>query len=143
MPNTVKLELNGKEHELFFSCAAMNRIADRCDGDLNNISKKLDDMKEAQAMAFMCGILADLANGAVIKHNCDVILGLESGEKKPEYPEDYFAAVVSVADSEKITSAIFEAMGLGSEFNIPDNVKVEEKDIDLAEIEAEKESKKF
>lgn len=142
MSNIVTLELHERKYELFFSCKAMNAIADRCGGDLKNISAIMSNMTEAKSVAFICGMLSDLANGAVVKHNCDIALGLATGDKKPEYTEEYFVATVGVEDFEKVTAAVFEAMGLGSEFTLPDDVKVEEEDIDLAEIEAEKQKSK-
>ena len=138
-----KITLNGREIELLFSVKATIAISERCDGDIANISEIMEKNTTNQNLELMCGILCDLANGAVTAHNANITLGLEEGEKRPEFPVEYFIAVVTADDFSKVTEAALETMGIGSEFTVPDNVKTEEKDIDLAEIEAEKnESKK-
>ena len=65
-------------------------------------------------------------------------MGLASGEKKNFFPDGFFLANASAKDLNDFTGAVLDTMGLGSEYTIPENVKVEEKDIDLIEIEAEK-----
>lgn len=138
-----KISLNGKEIELYYNVKATIGIAERCGGDTGNLSKVLEKCTAGESLALICGILDDLANGAVAKHNCDISMGLTKGEKKNFYPDGFFITNASVNDLNDFTEAMLETMGIGSEFTIPDNVKVEEKDIDLIEIEAEKnESKK-
>lgn len=138
-----KTTLGGREIELLFSVKATIAISERCDGDIANLSEIMAKNTMNQNLELICGILCDLANGAIIAHNANITLGLEEGEKRPEYPVEYFIAVVTASDFNRVTEAALETMGMGSEFTVPDNVKTEEKDIDLAEIEAEKnESKK-
>ena len=138
-----KITLNGREVELYFNVKATIDISERCGGDIANLSDIMKTNTTNQNLELMCGILCDLANGAVTAHNANITLGLEGGEKRPEVPVEYFIAVVTADDFNKVTEVALETMGLGSEFTVPDNVKTEEKDIDLAEIEAEKnESKK-
>lgn len=138
-----KITLNGKEIELYFNVKASMEIAERCGGDIGNLSDILKEKNETQSLEFICNILCDLANGAVAKRNCDIAMGLADGEKQQFYPVEFFTVNVSITELSDVMNAVFETMGLGSEFTVPDNVKTEEKDIDLAEIEAEKnESKK-
>ena len=138
-----KITLNGREIELLFNVKATIDISERCGGDIANLSDSLKANTLSKNMELICSILCDLANGAVTAHNANITLGLEDGEKKPAYPVDYFLAEVTSDNFNYITEAVLATMGLGSEFTVPDSVKTEEKDIDLAEIEAEKnESKK-
>lgn len=138
-----KITLAGREIELLYNVKATIDIAERCGGDLENISDIMKNNNLSKNMELICGILCDLANGAITAHNANITLGLEEGEKKSEYPAEYFLAFVTADNFNSVSAAALETMGLGSEFTVPDNVKTEEKDIDLAEIEAEKnESKK-
>ena len=138
-----KITLNGREIELYFNVKATIDISERCGGDIANLSDIMETNTPAKNLEFICCILCDLANGAVAVHNSNIDFGLEEGKPKPKFTEDYFLAFATAKDLDRFTEAIFKTMGMGSEFTVPDNVKIEEKDIDLAEIEAEKnESKK-
>lgn len=138
-----KITLNGREIELYFNVKATIDISERCGGDIANLSDIMKTNTTGKNLEFICGILCDLANGAVAVHNANIAFGLEEGKPKPKFTEDYFLAFATAKDLDRFTEAIFDTMGMGSEFTVPDNVKTEEKDIDLAEIEAEKnESKK-
>lgn len=133
-----KITLNGKDVELYYNVKATIAITERCGGDIGNLSNILESGTVGTTLELICGILDDLANGAVAKHNCDVVMGLASGEKKDFFPNGFFLANASAKDLNDFTGAVLDTMGLGSEYTIPENVKVEEKDIDLIEIEAEK-----
>lgn len=139
--------VDGREHELFFSTWALLHISERVGGDINDLGKWLGgDSDEkggagkntAETLSRFSVILADLANGAVIKNNADIALGLEQGDKKPLYPDDYFINVLNVSDILTYREEIFAAMNLGTEFEVPEGVEVQEKDHDLAEMEREK-----
>ena len=139
MSRSKVIEIDGKEIELFFSTWALMHISERVGGDINTIGKWLDDGKgTAGTLERFSYILADLANGAVIKHNADIALGLEQGDKKPLFPDDYFINILNVSDILTYKKEIFEALNMGTDYEIPDDVELEEKDPDLAEIEREK-----
>ncbi len=137
-----KVIISGREIELCFNNKAMFDIAKRCNGDINNISDMIKGGTDAQGLELICGILADLANGAVVKHNCEIAMGIGNGEKRNPIPEDTFVALVQPTELNDMLLIAFEEMGMGSTFEMPENVKVEEKDIDLAELEAEKNKSK-
>ena len=138
-----KITLGGREIELYFNVKASMSIGERCGGDIANLADAFKDKNENQSLELICGVLCDLANGAVAKKNCNIAMGLEDGEKQPFYPEEFFLVNASVDKLASAFKVAFDTMGMGSEFTVPDNVKTEEKVIDLAEIEAEKnESKK-
>lgn len=132
------VEIDGHKYELFFSIYAMRKISDRC-GDIGNISEWLDISKAStsEILERVSLIMTDLANGAVIKRNADISMGLESGEQKPLFPDDYFVNCISAADMMKCKNEIFSALNMGAEYEIPEGVTVKEKDPDLAEIERE------
>lgn len=144
------IEVDGKKYELFFSTRTLIKISERVGGDLNNLGNwiggsdtntengKGNGGSTAEMLKRFSFILADLANGAVIKHNTDIALGLEQGEKKPLYPDDYFIDILNVSDILTYRGEIFEALNLGTDYEIPEGVELTEKDPDLAELEREK-----
>ena len=141
------IEVDGRKHELFFSTWALLHISERVGGDINDLGKWLSGdpdesgnygINTAEALSRFSVILADLANGAVIKHNADIDLGLEQGDKKPLYPDDYFINILNVSDILTYREEIFAAMNMGTNYEIPEGVEVQEKDPDLLEIEREK-----
>lgn len=139
MSRSKVIEIDEKKIELFFSTWALMHISERVGGDINTIGKWLDDGKgTAGTLERFSYILADLANGAVIKHNADISLGLEQGDKKPLFPDDYFINILNVSDILTYRKEIFGALNLGSDYEVPDGVELTEKDPDLAEIEREK-----
>lgn len=77
-----------------------------------------------------------LANGAVAKKNCDISLGLSAGEKMQEF----FEVNLDFSKGAELVDMLFTVINGGSQYTIPDNVQTVEKDIDLKEIEAEKEA---
>ncbi len=133
------IEIDGKKIELFFSTWAFMHMSERIGGDISGLGEWLNSGgNTAETLARFSYILADLANGAVIKHNADISLGLEQGDKKPLFPEDYFISVLNVSDILTYRGEIFAALNLGSDYEIPEGVELTEKDPDLAEIEREK-----
>lgn len=149
------IEVDGKEYELFFSTRTLIKISERVGGDINKLgewiggadSKKgKGDRSEggntAEMLSRFSYILADLANGAVIKNNADIALGLEQGEKKPLYPDDYFIDILNVSDILTYRQEIFAALNMGTDYEIPEGVEIQEKDADLAEMEQEKKAER-
>lgn len=124
--------------DLYFNVVAANRIAERCGGDIGKIGEKMEGMSEAEAIDFICDMLCDLANGAVVKHNAEITLGLATGEPKAEYTPDIFKAIVDPHALTSMVNVIMATINGGSEFVAPENVNLPEEDIDLMELEAEK-----
>lgn len=81
-----------------------------------------------------------LANGAVAKKNCDISLGLSTGEKMQEFTPEFFEVNLDFSKGAELVDMLFTVINGGSQYTIPDNVQTVEKDIDLKEIEAEKEA---
>lgn len=133
------IEVDGKKFELFFSTWALLHISERVGGDINDLGNWIGGSgSTSEMLSRFSVVLADLANGAVIKHNADIALDLEQGEKKPLFPDDYFINILNVSDILTYREAIFAALNLGTDHEIPEGVEVQEKDPDLAEMEREK-----
>lgn len=133
------IEVDGKKYELFFSTRTLIKISERVGGDIDSIGKWLSESgNTVEILSRFSVILADLANGAVIKNNADIALGLEQGEKKPLYPDDYFIDILNASDIMNYKEEIFETLNMGMDYEIPEDVEVQEKDPDLAELEREK-----
>lgn len=133
------IEVDGKKYELFFSTRTLIKISERVGGDINSLGEWLSKSDNTvEMLSKFSFILADLANGAVIKNNADIALGLEQGEKKPLYPDDYFIDILNVSDILTYKEEIFEALNMGTDYEVPEGVEVQEKDPDLAEMEREK-----
>lgn len=137
MKSTI-IAVGGRDVELFFSTRAMINISDRCGGDISDLGGWLTEGGTTDKMSKIGIVISDLANGAIIKHNADIALGLEDGQKRPLYPDNYFIDVLNPGEFMEYKEKIFEALGMGYTFEIPDGITIEEKDADLAEIEAEK-----
>lgn len=133
------INVGGHEIELYFNIKAMNTIADLCGGDVSKLGEKFEKLDELQSCSLVCGVLCALANGAIIKKNCDISLGLCTGEKMQEFTPEFFEANLDFSNVAELVESLFEAIQGGSQYTIPDNVQTVEKDIDLEEIEAEKE----
>lgn len=133
------IEIDGRKIELFFSTWAMLKISDIAGGDLSKLGEYFDGkVGTAELMKRMSIVLVVLANAAIIKHNADISLGLEDGEKKQLYPEEYFILVANAADITSYQNEIFSTLNMGMNYTIPDGIEVKEKDIDLEELEREK-----
>lgn len=137
--NNTSIKIGQREIELYFSTRTLIKISDRCGGDMSSLQNWLSDGTTGDKLEKISNIITDLANGAVIKQNANISLGLEQGSMHPLYADGYFADVLNPAELLEYQSVIYEALGMGYSFETPDNVQVEEYDADLAEIEASKE----
>lgn len=132
------IEIGGHKVELFFSTWAMIKLSEMSGGSIENIGDWLSAGNTEQLMEKFNKVIVLLANAAIMKRNADISLGLEQGEKKELYSEDYFLYVSNAADIMEHRDAIFKAMSMGIDYEIPEGVEIEQKDPDLAEIEKEK-----
>lgn len=136
-----KIIIDGHEIELLFNVKASMEIADICDGDISNLSNKLEELKGVERIAFFAQIICALANGAIAKRNSDIEHGFESGEKKRLFKADYFLSNMTFSELEKYSLTLYSAIIGGSEFTVPEGVNMEEKDPVLQEIEEERAKK--
>lgn len=132
-----RINLNGKNIELYYNTKAMLDIDKRC-GNLENLGEWLADGSRAKIIEKYACIICDLANGGVYKHNCEVELGLKDGEKQKFYTDDFFLCLISPNKIMTYNKDVFDAINEGLEFEIPENIQSGETDLDLAEVESEK-----
>lgn len=134
------IEIDGRKIELFFSTWAMLKVEELAGGDLSKLGEYLDNenLGTAKVMERMSRILAVLANAAIIKRNTDIALGLEEGEKCLQYPEDYFVLTANAGDITRYQKEIYTTLNMGMGYVVPDGVEVAERDLDLEELEREK-----
>lgn len=133
---TREIELNGRKIELYYSTKAMLDVEKRC-GDTNKLNEWLkEDGTTAQILSRLSGILTDLANGAVFKHNSEVALGLTDEPKKKFVDDELMLSLLTPADLIKAKEAIYAAINDGMSFEVPEGIP--EPDPDLADVESEK-----
>ena len=128
--------LGGKPIKLYYSTKAMLDIEKRCE-DTSKLGEWLQqEGTTGETITKIAGILTDLANGAVYKHNAEVALGLSNEEKKDFYDVETFSMLLTPADFLEAKEAIFSAINKGMKYEIPEGAP--EPDPDLAEVESEK-----
>ena len=131
------INLGNKKIELYYSTKAMLDLEKRC-GDTKSIGDWLSDEEAStgETLAKFAGILTDLANGAVFKHNAEIALGMVDGEKQKFYDETTIASLLTPADLITAKETIFGVINDGMSYETPEGIP--EPDPDLAEVESEK-----
>lgn len=131
------INLGNKKIELYYSTKAMLDLEKRC-GDTKSIGDWLSDKgaSTGETLAKFAGILTDLANGAVFKHNAEIALGMVDGEKQKFYDETTIASLLTPADLITAKETIFGVINDGMSYETPEGIP--EPDPDLAEVESEK-----
>lgn len=136
MMRTQKITISGKEFELYYSTKAMLDVEKRC-GDTSKLKEWLGGASTAgESFKRISGVLTDLINGAVYKHNADISLGLCSGEKQTFFTDEQIIVLLSPAELIKYKDAIYGAINAGLDYEIPEGIT--EPDPDLADVESEK-----
>lgn len=131
------MKINGKEIKLFYSNLAVKEIEELC-GGLHNLSDLFRKGSVAEQYAGLVSLVRILANANVTKENCEIALGMREGDKKEKYTDDIIEAILDISKTEEYLTEIFEVMGIASKFEIPEGMKLESGDVDLDEIEAER-----
>ena len=131
-----KINLRGKEIELYYSTKAMIDIEKRC-GETSDLGNWLAEKSTTGGtLAKIAGLLTDLANGAVFKHNAEIALGMIDGEKRKFYDDETFFSLLTPADLLMAKETIFSVINDGMSYETPEGIP--EPDPDLAEVESEK-----
>ena len=136
------MKIGNKEIKLYYSNLAERDLVELCGGikSIKSLFYKEDGtaLDPYEQHSNVIKLVRILANGEVVKHNSEIALGLSDGEKKEKLTDEMLEAVLDVAKMDDYLMECFRIMGLASAFEVPENVKLEESDADLAEIEAEK-----
>lgn len=136
------MKLGKLELELFYSNKAVKEIEAMCEGgEMKNLGKLFENKKISEEMTTLSELIAILANAAILKHNQEVSLGLSFDEKKEKIDAELIETMMNVGDMNSYMHELLSVMGAGSKFEVPDNIKLAENDIDLEEIEKEKNRK--
>ena len=132
------IKLSDREFEAMYSTRAMMNVAEMCGGDLNLLPEFMKaDGNKIEVMNRLCLVMAELINGAIAARNADILFGLANGEKKPLINADMLIDVITPGEVVEAQQNVYEVIGICSEFNLPEGIKIEETDADLAEIKAE------
>ena len=132
------IKLSDREFEAMYSTRAMMNVAEMCGGDLKLLPEYMKaDGNNVVAMIRLCKIIAELINGAIAARNSDILFGLANGEKKPFITADMLIDIITPGEVVTAQGNVYEIIGLCSEFELPEGIKLEEKDVDLEEIKAE------
>lgn len=137
------MKIGNLEIKLYYSNLAARELSELC-GGLNKIGTLLRGEDEEhpisviEQQANIAKLIRILANAEITKHNCEIALGIQDGEKKEKWKDEDLEMLLDASKLDEYLYEIFETMGLASKFVIPDSVKLSEPDIDLEEIEKEK-----
>lgn len=136
---SVKITVGGKEYALYYNVKAQQAISKRCGGDLRKIGEWIKADDTATVLERTMAVITDLINGAVYKHNCEIVLGLAQGDKRDFIPDDLMLCIANPNEIGEYSQKMWEAMGAGMEFEVPDGVQAEERDPDLDFVPSEME----
>lgn len=130
------------EFKLFYSNWAAKELTDLC-GGLENIGTLFagedgEDQDISLIYDNIVKLVCILANANIIKENSEIALGMRKGEKKELLDAEMMSNILDMSKGGEYLLECLNVMGLASKFEMPDGMKTEEKDIDLEEIEAEK-----
>lgn len=130
------------ELKLFYSNWAAKELTELC-GGLENIGTLFaredgEDQDISLIYDNIVKLVCILANANIIKENSEIALGMRKGEKKELLDAEMMSNILDMSKGGEYLLECLKVMGLASKFEMPDGMKTEEKDIDLEEIEAEK-----
>lgn len=136
------MKLGNREIKLFYSNLAARDLEELC-GGIKNISTFISGEPDKPAsiteqLANVAKIIRILANAEITRHNAEISLGVIDGEKLEKYDDETFEMLLDASKAAEYLYEVLEVMGLASKFEIPEGVKLGETDVDLEEIEAEK-----
>ncbi len=134
------IEIDGVQIPLCYNVKAMMDIEEECGGDLQKLTEWAggENVSTGEKMSRTSTLITHLANGAVLKHNQEIALGLKDGEKKKFYEKDFFIAMINPNRLTEYMGAVYQELSDGTTVSVPDGVRVQAEDEELAEIEAEK-----
>jgi hypothetical protein len=136
------MKIGNIEVKLYYSNLAVREINELC-GGVAKISTLFTDENgnpvpyETEVNNIIKLILI-LANAGIKKDNWEKRNMISDGEEKPLLTFEDLEQIIDISKLSEYTKEIMEAMGLASKFEVPDGLKLTEPDIDLDEIEAEK-----
>lgn len=146
MSRNCKIRIDETEIEVFLSTKAMIDIKDEMQKPFESLKEWLigeegESLDVTEQLYRIAHVIGRLANGAVFKHNSLIKSGLRSGELKEFYTLETFVNILDPFQMEYYFKAIFECINLGTVVSVPENVKFDEEDEVLREMDEEKNQK--
>ena len=130
------------EFKLFYNNWAAKELTDLCGGleNIGTLFAREDGGDQDISLIYdnIVKLVCILANANIIKENSEIALGMRKGEKKELLDAEMMSNILDMSKGGEYLLECLNVMGLASKFEMPDGMKTEEKDIDLEEIEAEK-----
>ena len=110
--NKSVIKIGNKEYELLLTTKATKEINNKF-GGLENVGNKLTESKSVgESLEIVIWLIVLLANQAILRKN------LLEGTKEPEIKEEELEILTSPADLNDFTSAIMNALIVGTKRNI-------------------------
>lgn len=110
--NKSVIKIGNKEYELLLTTKATKEINNKF-GGLENVGNKLTESKSVgESLEIVIWLIVLLANQAILRKN------LIEGTKEPEIKEEELEILTSPADLNDFTSAIMNALIVGTKRNI-------------------------
>ena len=135
----------GKEFEFFWSTQAVHDVAEECGGMDHLIEWINEEEIDSSIMLERCVFVFNtLINAAIIRDNFAIKHGFMQGEVKETFNLDEFKSIIGVNDLYGSITKMYNALSENlSTIEIPENAKVERKEIDktLEEIKDQRAKK--
>ena len=136
------MKIGNKEVKLYYSNLAAKELDELCGGiqNIGSLFKReegqpVDLMKDYKNMI---SIIRILANANIAKENSEIALGMRDGEKQQKFTDEMLESLLDLSHISEYLEEALRCMGLASAFEVPDDLKLEEPDEDLEEINAER-----
>lgn len=136
------MKIGNIEIKLFYSNLAARDLNELC-GDLKNIGSLFrgengENLSAVEEYSNIIKLIRILANAAITRDNREIELGMRDGVKKEKYTDEVLEEILDMSKAADYLMEVLDVMGLASKFEIPEGVKMSSPDIDLEEIEAER-----
>lgn len=135
------MKIGNQEVKLFYSNLAAREINELC-GGIKNMSTLLtgkdgEELELTEQFSNVTKLIRILLNANITKENCEISLGMRDGEKKEKFSDETLETLLDLSKIREYITEFLECMGLASQFEVPDGIKLESPDLDLEELEAE------
>lgn len=135
------MKIGNQELKLFYSNLAAREINELC-GGIKNMSTLLtgkdgEELELTEQFSNITKLIRILLNANITKENCEISLGMRDGEKKEKFSDETLETLLDLSKIREYITEVLECMGLASQFEVPDGIKLESPDLDLEELEAE------
>lgn len=135
------MKIGNQEYKLFYSNLAAREISELC-GGIKNMSTLLtgkdgEELEFTEQFGNITKLIRILLNANITKENCEIALGMVDGEKKEKFTDEVLETLLDLSKVKEYIEEALKCMGLASQFEVPDGVKLESPDLDLEELEAE------